>query len=84
MKRMWMAVAVGCVAAAARLAWPASREADLTAVLTLLSSLGLVLHAHSLVVDVAPPRLVLDSCSLYESAPSGADRISSATPSRCG
>src|SRR5437870_2014062 len=50
---LWMAAVVGCVAAAARLAWPARREADLAAALALLSSLGLVLHAHSLVVDVA-------------------------------
>ncbi len=50
---LWMSIAFGCLALAARRSWPQGAHAGATAVLILMGSFGLVLHAHLLVVDVA-------------------------------
>src|SRR5215472_4545702 len=50
---LWMFIVIGCIAAASRIAWPEVPNADVAAVLALVSSLGLVVHAHTLLVDVA-------------------------------
>jgi len=50
---LWMFIVIGCLAAAGRLAWPAARQPDVAAILALISSAGLVVHAHTLLVDVA-------------------------------
>jgi 4-amino-4-deoxy-L-arabinose transferase-like glycosyltransferase len=50
---LWMFIVIGCLAAAGRLAWPSGPQADVAAILALISSAGLVVHAHTLLVDVA-------------------------------
>ena len=50
---LWMFMVIACIAVAGRIAWPEAPNADIGAVLALISSLGLVVHAHTLLVDVA-------------------------------
>ncbi len=50
---LWMVIVFGCLGLAARRAWPRSSEPAAGAVVALIASIGLVLQAHLLVVDVA-------------------------------
>ena len=50
---LWMGIVLGCLAIAAKRAWPRSSQPVAGAVLTLIACVGLLLQAHLLVVDVA-------------------------------